>query len=93
MTFLKAQGIRELVGKDDRPRYVEEEPEVYEKEELDSSSKRANAEERLWPQAGALSAIDSMTTSAPRPSRVGGLKATDRLGRKEPNSTPEKPPR
>ena len=31
MTFLKAQGIRGLVGKNDWPRFVEEEPEVYEK--------------------------------------------------------------
>ncbi len=28
MTFLKAQGIRGLVGKNDWPRFVEEEPEV-----------------------------------------------------------------
>jgi Phage integrase SAM-like domain len=31
MTFLKAQGIRGLVGKNDWPRFVEEEPEVYER--------------------------------------------------------------
>lgn len=30
MTFLKANGIRGLVGKNDRPRYTEEEPEIYE---------------------------------------------------------------
>ena len=35
MTFLKANGIRGLVGKNDWPRFVEEEPEVYEREELD----------------------------------------------------------
>ena len=29
MTFLKAQGIRGLVGKNDWPRYTEEEPEIY----------------------------------------------------------------
>jgi site-specific recombinase XerD len=35
MSFLKANGIRGLVKKNDWPRFVEEEPEVYEKEELD----------------------------------------------------------
>jgi hypothetical protein len=34
MTFLKANGIRGLVGKNDWPRYTEEEPEIYEQEEL-----------------------------------------------------------
>jgi hypothetical protein len=34
MTFLKANGIRVLVGENDWPRYTEEEPEVYEPEEL-----------------------------------------------------------
>jgi len=48
MTFLKAQGIRGLVGKNDWPRFVEEEPEVYEKEELANLFKACDAEERLW---------------------------------------------
>jgi integrase/recombinase XerD len=48
MTFLKAQGIRGLVGKNDWPRFVEEEPEVYEKEELDKLFKACDAAERLW---------------------------------------------
>jgi hypothetical protein len=34
MAFLKANGIRGLVGKSGWPRYTEEEPEMYEKEEL-----------------------------------------------------------
>jgi hypothetical protein len=34
MAFLKANGIRGLAGKNDWPRYTEEEPEMYEKEEL-----------------------------------------------------------
>ena len=34
MAFLKANGIRRLAGKNDWPRYTEEEPEMYEKEEL-----------------------------------------------------------
>ena len=48
MTFLKANGIRGLVGKNDWPRYTEEEPEIYEQEELDKLFAKCNAEERLW---------------------------------------------
>jgi integrase len=48
MTFLKAQGIRGLAGKNDWPRYVEEEPEIYEKAELDKLFNACNREERLW---------------------------------------------
>lgn len=48
MTFLKAQGIRGLVGKNDWPRYTEEEPEIYEQEELDKLFAACDAEERLW---------------------------------------------
>jgi integrase/recombinase XerD len=48
MTFLKANGIRGLVGKNDWPRYTEEEPEMYEQAELDSLFKACDSEERLW---------------------------------------------
>jgi integrase/recombinase XerD len=48
MTFLKANGIRGLVGKNDWPRYTEEEPEMYEDAELDKLFKACGAEERLW---------------------------------------------
>src|SRR5205814_3666989 len=48
MTFLKAQGIRGLAGKNDWPRYVEEEPEIYEREELDKLFAACDADERLW---------------------------------------------
>jgi integrase/recombinase XerD len=48
MSFLKAQGVRGLVGKDDWPRYVEEEPEVYERAELDTLFAACDTEERLW---------------------------------------------
>ena len=48
MTFLKANGIRGLVGKNDWPRYTEEEPEMYEHEELNKLFKACNDEERLW---------------------------------------------
>jgi len=48
MTFLKANGIRGLVGKNDWPRYTEEEPEMYEQDELDKLFKAGDADERLW---------------------------------------------
>jgi integrase/recombinase XerD len=48
MTFLKENGIRGLAGKNDRPRFVEEEPEVYEREELDQLFVVCAAQERLW---------------------------------------------
>jgi integrase/recombinase XerD len=48
MTFLKAQGIRGLAGKNDWPRFVQEEPEVYEKDELDTLFAKCYAKERLW---------------------------------------------
>ena len=48
MTFLKAQGIRGLTKKNDWPRFTEEEPEIYEREELDKLFKACDAEERLW---------------------------------------------
>jgi len=48
MSFLKANGIRGLVGKNDWPRYTEEEPEMYEQVELDKLFKACTAEERLW---------------------------------------------
>jgi integrase/recombinase XerD len=48
MSFLKANGIRGMVGKNDWPRYTEEEPEVYEQEELDTLFKACDDQERLW---------------------------------------------
>lgn len=48
MRFLKANGIRGLVGKNDWPRYTEEEAEMYEQEDLDKLFKACNAEEGLW---------------------------------------------
>jgi integrase/recombinase XerD len=48
MSFLKAQGIRGLVGKNDWPRYTEEEPEIYEQEELNKLFAKCGPEERLW---------------------------------------------
>ena len=48
MTFLKSQGIRGLIGKNDWPRYTEEEPEIYEQEDLDKLFAACDDEERLW---------------------------------------------
>jgi integrase len=48
MSFLKANGIRGLAKKNDWPRYTEEEPEIYEPEELDKLLAACGAEERLW---------------------------------------------
>src|SRR5712692_559980 len=48
MSFLKANGVRGLVGKNDWPRFTEEEPEIYEQEELRKLFAACDAEERLW---------------------------------------------
>ncbi len=48
MSFLKTQGIRDLVSKNDWPRFTEEEPEIYEQEELDRLFANCDPEERLW---------------------------------------------
>lgn len=48
MSFLKAQGIRGMAQKNDWPRYVEEEPEIYEDEQLGTLFAACDAEERLW---------------------------------------------
>ena len=48
MSFLKSQRVHGLVGKNDWPRLTEEEPEIYEKTELDQFFKACDPEERLW---------------------------------------------
>jgi site-specific recombinase XerD len=48
MAFLKSNKNRGLVGKNDWPRYTEEEPETYEDDELDTLFAAWDAEERLW---------------------------------------------
>jgi integrase len=48
MSFLKAQGIRGLANKTDWPRYVEDEPEVYERVDLDKFFAACDSTERLW---------------------------------------------
>ena len=48
MSFLKAQGISGIVKRGDWPRYTEEEPEAYDKHELDTLFSVCDADERLW---------------------------------------------
>jgi integrase/recombinase XerD len=48
MSFLKAQGIRGLVSKNDWPRFVEEEPEIYEKDDLEKFFAACADDERLY---------------------------------------------
>jgi integrase/recombinase XerD len=50
VSFLKAQKIntRELLQKNDWPSFTEEEPEIYEKEDLDKFFAACDEEERLW---------------------------------------------
>jgi integrase/recombinase XerD len=48
MSFLKTNGIRGLVGKNDWPRFTEEEPEIYEQEKLDKLFAKCDPIERLW---------------------------------------------
>ena len=48
MSFLKANNIRGLVAKNDWPRFVEDEPEVYEREDLDTFFAACDANERVW---------------------------------------------
>jgi integrase/recombinase XerD len=48
MSFLKAHNIRGLAKKNDWPSYTEEEPEIYEQEELDKLLAACDTAERLW---------------------------------------------
>jgi integrase len=48
MSFLKANNIRGLASKNDWPRYVEDEPEIYEREDLDKFFASCEEDERLW---------------------------------------------
>lgn len=48
MTFLKDNDIRAIVKAADWPKFVEEEPEVYEQEDLAKLHSVSGAEERLW---------------------------------------------
>src|SRR5271169_527529 len=48
MSFLKANRIGGLASKNDWPRYVEDEPEIYEREDLDKLFAACDPDERLW---------------------------------------------
>jgi integrase len=48
MSFLKANGIRNVVQKNDWPKFVEEEPEVYEREDIAALIGTSDTQEQLW---------------------------------------------
>jgi len=48
LTFLKANGITQLAAKRDWPKYVQEEPESYEDEELEKFFQACDIEERVY---------------------------------------------
>lgn len=48
MSFLKANGVRGIVHKSDWPKFTQEEPEIYEKEDLDTLFAACSPDERLW---------------------------------------------
>lgn len=48
MSFLKAQGISGIVKRGDWPKYTEEEPEVYDKQELEKLFAACDPQERLY---------------------------------------------
>jgi integrase len=50
ISFLKKNGIRGIVEKNDWPKYTEETPEIYEDEELAKLFATSDDEERLWYQ-------------------------------------------
>jgi hypothetical protein len=53
MSFLKAHNIRGLAKKNDWPSYTEEEPEIYEQEELEKLFAACDTTERNGWRAGA----------------------------------------
>lgn len=48
MSFLRTNGIGGLASKRDWPRYVKDEPEIYEREEIDKFFAACDEAERLW---------------------------------------------
>ena len=48
ISFLKAQGREKLVTKNDWPRFVEEEPEIYEREDIEKLFAACTSDEKLW---------------------------------------------
>jgi integrase/recombinase XerD len=48
MTFLKWTGVRNIVNKGDWPRFTEEEPEVYEKDDIEKLMAVSDTQEKLW---------------------------------------------
>jgi hypothetical protein len=48
MIFLTAQGIRGVLRRNDRPKFTQEEAEIYEEEELNKLFAVCDKKERLW---------------------------------------------
>jgi len=48
ISFLKSQGREKVVSKNDWPRFTEEEPEIYEHEDIDKLFAACTPEEKLW---------------------------------------------
>ena len=48
MTFLKWAGVRNVVSKGDWPKFTEEEPEVYEKDDIAKLMAVSDTQEKLW---------------------------------------------
>jgi len=48
VSFLKASGVRGIAQRSDWPKYTEEEPEVYKREDLDKFFAARDDEERMW---------------------------------------------
>jgi integrase/recombinase XerD len=48
MSFLKRNKVRDLIGKNDWPKFVEAEPEIYDRADLDKLFAACDDEERLW---------------------------------------------
>jgi hypothetical protein len=67
MSFLKANRIGGLPSKNDWPRYVEDEPEIYEREDLDKFFAACDDDERLWFE---FFLMTGMREQEPKPSRA-----------------------
>ena len=81
MSFLKAQGIRGLVHKNDWPHYVEEEPEVYEREDLDKFFAACDDQERLWFEFFLMTGMREQEVTIPLPPSITQFSSTERIPR------------
>jgi hypothetical protein len=65
MPFLKAHNVRGLAKKNDWPSYTEEEPKIYEQEELDQLFAVCDEEERLWYEFFLMTGMREQDARAP----------------------------